>query len=487
MGGLLKLRIEPGDASESWKRSEGRTVAEKFQLLGYLAGSDDSAVFLTSIQLEGQSREAVIKLIYVGAADAENQLLQWESARELNHPNLLRIFEAGRCEIEGMQLLYVVQEYAEENLAQILPERALTPEETRELLPPVLSVLQYLHDKGFAHGRLQPSNILAIGNQVKLSSDGLARLGEKGYRRSGAYIYDPPESASSGASAAGDVWRMGVTLTEVLTQQLPAWDRSRTKSPEIPRSLPEPFREIVKHCLQIEPDKRWGVAEILHYLEPERVEAAHLESRPPAWALVPNENFQTQKNHASPLPVALAQQKPRGRWLYASALVALIAVGLLLILRPKGPTPTPATQSSQQPSASGILQKSGGAELLPAQPAAGSPAGAVDSANNVASSSVPQDGVVRRVVPDISSAARRTIRGRIVVRVKVRVDAAGDVTNATLQSGRGSRYFSRMALASARDWKFSPQPPGQSDDRQWNLQFAFTRAKTETSAAEVNR
>ena len=35
-------------------------------------------------------------------------------------------------------------EYAEDNLAQILPHRALTPEEVRDLLEPALDALTYL-------------------------------------------------------------------------------------------------------------------------------------------------------------------------------------------------------------------------------------------------------------------------------------------------------------------------------------------------------
>jgi serine/threonine protein kinase len=84
----------------------------------------------------------------------------------------------GGCEFDGIALLYVVEEYAEENLSQILPERALTPEEARGMLAPVLQALQYAHDKGLVHGHIQPSNILAIGDQVKLSSDTLAAPGE---------------------------------------------------------------------------------------------------------------------------------------------------------------------------------------------------------------------------------------------------------------------------------------------------------------------
>ena len=55
--------------------------------------------------------------------------------------------------------LYVVMEYAEENLAQILPQRSLSPEEVKEMLPPMAETLAYLHQAGLAHGHIKPSNI----------------------------------------------------------------------------------------------------------------------------------------------------------------------------------------------------------------------------------------------------------------------------------------------------------------------------------------
>src|SRR5260370_23468368 len=123
--------------SDTWKQWEGRTVAGRFPLQSYLGGSDHSAVFLTFMQsAAGDSEKAAIKLI-PAPADAEKQLLQWKLTGELNHPNLIRIFEAGRCELGGTDLLYVVEEYAEENLSQILPKRALTAEEGQASLLPV--------------------------------------------------------------------------------------------------------------------------------------------------------------------------------------------------------------------------------------------------------------------------------------------------------------------------------------------------------------
>jgi TonB family protein len=88
-------------------------------------------------------------------------------------------------------------------------------------------------------------------------------------------------------------------------------------------------------------------------------------------------------------------------------------------------------------------------------------------------------------MPEVSPSARRTIHGKIVVRVKVNVDASGNVQQAKIESGRASRYFSRIALAAARDWKFVPAQTGETGERDWKVQFGFSRAKTEASAVRA--
>src|SRR5258708_2197993 len=260
--------------SESWKRWEGRTVDGRFPLQRYLGSSDHSAVFLTVTQPSGSdSEKAAIKLISADAVDAKQQFLRWKAASELTHPNLIRIFEAGRCGLDGPELLFVVMEFAEENLSQILPGRALTTEETRGMLPPILRALQFVHHKGVVHGHIPPSNILAVGDEVKLSSDALSMGDERSGGARATSAYDPPEVATGAISAASDVWQMGMTLIEVSTQHLPVWDRTRMSAPQVPAAVPEPFREIAGHCLQVDTGKRWTVGEILHRVAADRVEA----------------------------------------------------------------------------------------------------------------------------------------------------------------------------------------------------------------------
>src|SRR6202795_3851209 len=212
IAGCRDFENERDDMSESWKRWEGRTVDGRFPLQSYLGSSDHSAVFLTVAQPRGSdSEKAAIKLIPAGSGDANHQFLRWKATSELTHPNVILFFGGGRCELDRTELLYVVMEYAEENLSQILPERALTAGEARGMLAPVLQALQFVHDKGFVHGHIQPSNILAVEDHVKLSSDALSMAGE---RRTGARAtsaYDPPEAARGAISTAADVWQLGMT------------------------------------------------------------------------------------------------------------------------------------------------------------------------------------------------------------------------------------------------------------------------------------
>ena len=443
--GLLRLWM-----SETWKRWEGGTVDGRFPLQSYLGCSDHSAVFLTQGGA-GDSGKAAIKLIAADPAGAGDQLLRWEAAGELTHPNLIRIFSRGRCELEGTELLYVVMEYAEENLSQILPERALTAEEARAMLPPILRALQCVHDKGFVHGHIQPSNILALGDDVKLSSDALRVPDERRSVEEATGAYDPPEAATGAISTPADVWQLGMTLIEVLTQRLPVWDRVGPSAPEVPVAVPEPFREIAKHCLQVDAGKRWTVGEISDRLQSARTVTA---SAQPA-------------KMASATAIS-GQRKESAKWPYWLGLAAVVTIALILIARPKPSNPPAEVQSSQaQPGAT--AESSGGGEKA--------------SVNADSTSADNGGGVVQRVMPQVSPSARRTIQGTIKVRVKVKVDAAGNVAKATPESAGPSKYFSRVAMEAARDWKFSPAEAGA----EWKLQFAFSRARTEASAVRAKR
>ena len=290
--------------SESWKQWEGQVVDGKFPLREYLGGSESSAVFLT----ERGGTKAAIKFIQVNEADAEQQLSRWKAATHLFHVHLLRVFDSGRCRLGEYDVLYVVTECAQENLGQFLSQRPLTPAETRDVLEPVLDALAYLHREGFVHGHIRPSNVFAIDDEVKLSSDGLSMITEfsgkpvdsgqevlQDTTRSEAQhstAYDSPEAARGEISPANDVWSLGMTLVEILTQRLPvpadAGSSVRPGDPAVPETLPALYLDIARHCLQREPHRRWTVAEIAARLNPASAAAtAGIAAKPVPTAAAP--------------------------------------------------------------------------------------------------------------------------------------------------------------------------------------------------------
>src|SRR6267154_2782299 len=117
--------------SNTWKLWEGQIVNGKFPLLRYLGGSEHCAVFLTERHEDGRLVRAAIKLIPASSENGELQLSRWKQAAQLSHPHLIPLYEMGHFELGGALLVYVVMECAEENLAQVLPERALTLAEAR--------------------------------------------------------------------------------------------------------------------------------------------------------------------------------------------------------------------------------------------------------------------------------------------------------------------------------------------------------------------
>jgi TonB family protein len=254
--------------SDTWREWEGQVVDGTFPLRRHLGGSDHSVVFLTE-RSAGQPQKAAIKFVQADAASAELQLSRWQQAAQLSHANLIKLFETGRCQLAGMDLLYVVMEYAEENLAQFLPQRALSPAETRDMLEPFLDTLRYLHGQGLVHGHIKPSNILALDDQLKLSSDTLCRVGESRATAEKPDAYTAPEAATGAIAASRDVWALGATLVEALTQRVPEDTQPTGQAdPTVPDTLPEPFLDIARHCLRRDPQRRWTVVEISTRLNP---------------------------------------------------------------------------------------------------------------------------------------------------------------------------------------------------------------------------
>jgi TonB family protein len=413
--------------TEVWTKWEGQAINGVFPLRRLLNASDHGAVFLTEYKAQNLLN-AALKLVPAIPTRAQAQLLQWTKAATLSHPHLIRLLEAGRCQLGDLPFLFVVMEYAEQTLSQILPQRALTPDEVREMLRPTLNALAFLHGKNLVQGRLKPSNILVVNDQVKLASDTIRAAGESTANIAKPSVYDPPEAKDGGYSTAGDIWGLGITMVEALMQYPPSWPDAKSETPSFPAALPPTFAAIVRQCLNRNPANRPTIADV----------EAKIESAP---QLPPEES-------------------PKRRLFVAAIAVLLIAVVAVwagvhvLGSRTSLERVAPSTAASQNPETS--LSAPPVSAPQPAQPVA----------NKSAS-------VLHEEIPDIPRHARGTIHGHIKIAVRVTVDSSGNVVDEALENPGPSRYFARLATTAARKWKFAPADNQQS--RRWLLRFEFTR------------
>jgi TonB family protein len=205
-----------------WKQWEGELLDGKYPLERYAGGDEASAVFLIGFA------STAVRIYRAGAAQAAALAERWNRVKLLHHPHLLEIDSTGVSTLGGEPVAYVVMEHADENLGEILETRPLAPNEAREMLLQMAGTLADLHGQGLAHREVRASNILAIGESVKLTSDSIAE-----------------------GDAAADLHALGLTLIHALTQ--------RTE----PTALPGPFGAIARGCLEPDPARRWNAERVV--------------------------------------------------------------------------------------------------------------------------------------------------------------------------------------------------------------------------------
>jgi eukaryotic-like serine/threonine-protein kinase len=215
------------------------------------------------------------------AGDAvERFLSEARAASALDHPNLCTVHDFGVW--EGHAYLAMAY-YPGESLQDRLDRGPLPVAEAVEIAAQVASGLAAAHEAGIVHRDIKPSNVvLSDRGTVKVVDFGLAtHPGRERLTRSGLAVgtpgfMSPEQIKGEGATAASDVWALGVTLYEMLAgrppfrgDSLPATVYStvhedppdlRVARPEVPAWL----AGVVARCLQKNPGMRYADARGVH-------------------------------------------------------------------------------------------------------------------------------------------------------------------------------------------------------------------------------
>jgi len=215
-----------------WTEYEGRTIDGAYPLTKLIQPEGRSAFFSTS---NGTGKPTVIRLIE-SHFDGDEILTRWRGVAALNHPNLVKLKSFGHVVVDETSLVYAVMEPVDANLGEILRERRLTEEETRQVATSLLAAIEALHSNGFVHEHVVPENVLAVGEEIKLRSD---------------CIRETLEGEEGIALKRKDVRDYATVLLQALTQQ-----RMLDATRGLP--LPAPFEQIVGKGMSGE----WGLAQI---------------------------------------------------------------------------------------------------------------------------------------------------------------------------------------------------------------------------------
>jgi TonB family protein len=133
------------------------------------------------------------------------------------------------------------------------------------MLAAVLPTLDFLHQSGFVHAGIKPSNIHATGDNVKLSADRIVPAGESASAWPLAAPFAAPESV---LFPAFDMWSLGISICETLSKILP---QQRPSGRFVLPELPAPYAEIVRSALVEDATLRITLDQVRSVLDPSYV------------------------------------------------------------------------------------------------------------------------------------------------------------------------------------------------------------------------
>jgi len=227
-----------------------KALAGRYQIERVLGEGGMATVYLA--QDQKHNRKVAVKVMrpeLAATLGADRFLREVQVAAQLNHPNILPMFDSG--EADG--ILYYVMPYVEgETLKEhVAKEGQLSVSEAMRLGREVAEALAYAHARGIIHRDIKPGNVLLQSGHALVADFGIARaLGDEGevLTKTGLAVGTPqymaPEQATGEREVDGraDIYALGAVMYEMLAGEPPF--TGPTARAIITRSLTEAPRSL---------------------------------------------------------------------------------------------------------------------------------------------------------------------------------------------------------------------------------------------------
>jgi serine/threonine-protein kinase len=284
-------------------------------------------------------RKVAIKVLrpeLAAVIGAERFLAEIRVTANLQHPNLLPLFDSGAAGKQGSgeaSFLYYVMPYVEgETLrARLDRERQLPVDEVVRIITLLANALDYAHGHGVIHRDLKPENILLQAGQPVIADFGIAlavaqaggaRVTETGLSLGTPHYMSPEQAAGErNLDARSDQYALSAVTYEMLAGEPP--HTGPTAQVIIARLMTEKPRSLQATRPEV----------------PREVDLAVIR----ALAKSPADRFASVAAFAQALSPAPARPAPARRMVYAAAVVGLVLVAALVLWRRSSSTGSAAT------------------------------------------------------------------------------------------------------------------------------------------------
>ncbi len=266
--------------------SEKNIIAGKYEVISIVGRGRNSVVYKAKSLEHGfsEKKEIFVALKILPLTEKKSLVLKSRMKRESlsmlasKHHNVIRLYDF----ISDNENCILVMEYADSgDLRQLLEKRnsGLTIDLALDFMIQTLNGLEHLHQRGIIHRDLKPDNLLLINNYIiKIADFSVAdipksefKVGKADYSNSvGTIDYIAPEVLNNGkSSVVSDIFSMGVTFYQLITNKLPFEATSFAEhinlkvngiyepASSVIKNIPPEIDKIIAKAMAINPAERY--------------------------------------------------------------------------------------------------------------------------------------------------------------------------------------------------------------------------------------